>query len=67
MKGSWTAIVAPEAADGIVAAMRGHGAPEPNVSGTVGPQHAHIVSMKTAFSSTRIVDLLAGDQLPRIC
>jgi len=25
------------------------------------------VTMKTAFGSTRIVDLLAGDQLPRIC
>jgi hydrogenase maturation factor len=25
------------------------------------------VTMRTAFGTTRIVDMLAGDQLPRIC
>ena len=66
-EGKLVAIVAPEAADRMLAAMRGHGAPEANVIGIVGAQHAGMVSMKTAFGSTRIVDLLAGDQLPRIC
>ena len=66
-EGKLVAIVAPEAADRVVAAMRGHGAREANVIGIVGAQHAGMVSMKTAFGSTRIVDLLAGDQLPRIC
>ncbi len=28
---------------------------------------AHLVQMKTAFGGTRIVDWLAGEQLPRIC
>ena len=37
------------------------------IIGTVGERRAGMVTMKTAFGSTRIVDLLAGDQLPRIC
>ena len=31
------------------------------------PSTCTVVSMKTAFGSTRIVDLLVGDQLPHIC
>ncbi len=67
-EGKLVAIVAPEAADCILAAMRnnirGAGA---TIIGTVGERRAGMVVMKTAFGSTRIVDLLAGDQLPRIC
>lgn len=71
-EGKLVAIVAPEAAAAILAAMRRDplGA-EANiigtVGGTVGNQRAGTVTMKSAFGSTRIVDLLAGDQLPRIC
>ena len=67
-EGKLVAIVAPGAADGILAAMRSHprGA-EAAIIGTVGARRAGIVTMKTAFGSTRIVDLLTGDQLPRIC
>jgi hydrogenase expression/formation protein HypE len=67
-EGKLVAIVAPDAADEIVAAMRKteFGA-EAAVIGTVGDRRAGLVTMKTAFGSTRIVDLLAGDQLPRIC
>ena len=67
-EGKLVAIVAPEAAELVVSAMRsdplgGRAA----VIGTVGNQRAGTVTMKSAFGSTRIVDLLAGDQLPRIC
>jgi hydrogenase expression/formation protein HypE len=67
-EGKLVAIVAPEAADGVLAAMRANerGA-EAVIIGTVGERRAGMVTMKTAFGSTRIVDLLAGDQLPRIC
>jgi len=67
-EGKLVAIVAPEAAEEIVRAMRRneHGR-DAAIIGTVGDQHAGLVTMKTAFGSTRIVDLLAGDQLPRIC
>ncbi|HEY6346640.1 MAG TPA: hydrogenase expression/formation protein HypE [Bryobacteraceae bacterium] len=67
-EGKLVALVAPEAADRVLEAMRGHErGREANIIGTVGSEHAELVSMKTAFGSTRIVDLLAGDQLPRIC
>jgi hydrogenase expression/formation protein HypE len=67
-EGKLVAIVAPEAAEAILAAMRRDplGA-SAAVIGTVGRQRAGTVTMKSAFGSTRIVDLLAGDQLPRIC
>jgi hydrogenase expression/formation protein HypE len=67
-EGKLVAIAAPEAADRILAVMRRDplGA-ESAVIGTVGRQRAGRVTMKSAFGSTRIVDLLAGDQLPRIC
>jgi hydrogenase expression/formation protein HypE len=67
-EGKLLAIVAPEVAGVVLDAMRRHprGA-QASVIGIVGNEHAPLVTMKTAFGSTRIVDLLAGDQLPRIC
>ena len=71
-EGKLVAIVAPDAADAIVAAMRRHprGA-DAAIIGSVrerrGGVNACSVTMRTAFGSSRIVDLLAGDQLPRIC
>ena len=68
-EGKLIAIVAPKAAEGVLAAMRNHDrGREANMIGEVGGQsRAGLVTMKTAFGSTRIVDMLAGDQLPRIC
>jgi hydrogenase expression/formation protein HypE len=40
---------------------------EATVIGTVTERDAGLVTMRTAFGTTRIVDMLAGDQLPRIC
>lgn len=37
------------------------------IIGEVTRDHQHLVQMKTAFGGTRIVDWLAGEQLPRIC
>lgn len=67
-EGKLVAIVAPEAADIIISAMRrNERGVQAAIIGTVGAQRAGLVTMRTAFGSTRIVDLLAGDQLPRIC
>ncbi len=67
-EGKLTAIVAPGAADAVLAAMRRHErGHDAAIIGTVGAKRAGQVTMRTAFGSTRIVDLLAGDQLPRIC
>ena len=37
------------------------------VVGQVTARHPGMVTMRTAFGTSRIVDMLAGDQLPRIC
>ncbi len=67
-EGKLVAIVAPDAAGSILEAMRGNArGRDARVIGTVGNGRAGLVTMKTAFGSSRIVDLLAGDQLPRIC
>ena len=67
-EGKLVAIVAPEAADVIVEAMRRNplGA-DARIIGTVTATGRKLVLMRTAFGTTRIVDMLAGEQLPRIC
>lgn len=67
-EGKMIAIVEPSAADAVVEAMRSHVyGREARIIGTVVDQHRGTVIMKTPFGTTRIVDMLAGDQLPRIC
>jgi len=67
-EGKLVAIVPAEAADAVLDAMRMHPLGcEATVIGSVGSGRAGEVTMKTPFGSTRIVGLLAGDQLPRIC
>jgi hydrogenase expression/formation protein HypE len=67
-EGKLVAIVAPEIADRVLAAMQRHplGA-ESCVIGEVVEQHAGMVLMKTSVGGTRVVDVLFGEQLPRIC
>ena len=67
-EGKLVAVVAPEAADRILAAMRKHPlGTDAAIIGTAVLGNPGMVTMKTAFGSTKIVDLLPGDQLPRIC
>lgn len=67
-EGKLVAIVAPEAAEPVLAAMLRHPLGcDARVIGTVSAKHPGLVSARTAFGTTRIVDMLAGDQLPRIC
>jgi hydrogenase expression/formation protein HypE len=67
-EGIMVAIVDPTAADAALAAMRSHplGAEATNI-GTVVADHPGIVAMRTGIGGTRVVDMLPGDQLPRIC
>ena len=67
-EGKLVAIVAPESADAVLGAMRRHllGA-QAGIIGTVTALHPALVTMRTVVGPTRIVDMLAGDQLPRIC
>ena len=67
-EGKLVAIVAPEDASGVLAAMRRNSRGEEAVIiGVVGEASPGLVTMRTVFGSSRIVDLLPGDQLPRIC
>jgi hydrogenase expression/formation protein HypE len=62
------AIVANDIAEAVIERMHqnefGSGA---CVIGEVQAEPKGIVSMTTAFGGKRIVDMLAGEQLPRIC
>jgi hydrogenase expression/formation protein HypE len=67
-EGKLIAIVAPEAADAVLQAMRRHPlGVDAQIIGTVGAGHPGLVTIRTSLGTTRIVDMLAGDQLPRIC
>ena len=67
-EGKLVAIVAPERAGAVLAAMRRHplGA-DAQIIGDVTAENPGLVTMRTVMGPTRIVDMLAGDQLPRIC
>ncbi|MDQ2788662.1 MAG: hydrogenase expression/formation protein HypE [Pseudonocardiales bacterium] len=67
-EGRIVVIVDPGAADAAVAALRAHplGAGATMV-GRVAEDPPGLVLLKTGFGGTRIIDLLVGDPLPRIC
>lgn len=67
-EGRIVTIVDPGAADAAVAALQAHplGAGA-TVVGRVAADPPGLVLLKTGFGGTRIIDLLVGDPLPRIC
>ena len=67
-EGKLIAIVSNDVADKIIARMRENiYGREACIIGEVKAEPQGIVSMTTGFGGTRIVDMLAGEQLPRIC
>jgi hydrogenase expression/formation protein HypE len=67
-EGKLMAVVPPEDADSLLAVMRGHPlGRDAAVVGTVVAEHAGLVTMKSLVGGERVVTLLAGEQLPRIC
>jgi hydrogenase expression/formation protein HypE len=67
-EGKLIAIVAAESADLLVARMREHpSGREARIIGEARAEPPGIVVMDTSFGGTRIVDMLVGEQLPRIC
>ena len=67
-EGRLVAIAAPEAAPLLLEAMRGHPlGREAVVIGEIVEDVDRFVQMTTSFGGGRIVDWLAGEQLPRIC
>jgi hydrogenase expression/formation protein HypE len=67
-EGKLVAVVASEAAERVLAAMRAHPAGRGAARiGTVTEGPRGTVVLHTGFGGQRVVDLLTGDQLPRIC
>jgi hydrogenase expression/formation protein HypE len=67
-EGVLIAIVAPELAERALEAMRElRVGRRSSMVGQVVRAHPGMVTLKTALGATRVVDMLPGDQLPRIC
>jgi len=67
-EGKLVAVVAPEAADAALATLRAHPAgADAALIGEVRDEPPGLVLLETAFGGSRVVDMLAGDPLPRIC
>lgn len=67
-EGILVAFTSPETTDSVLGAMREHPlARHAVVIGKVVRDHPGTVALKTSIGSARILDLLSGEQLPRIC
>lgn len=67
-EGTFVAFVAPAAAEAALSALRSVPGCEQAVEiGEVRTEPAGMVLVDTAFGGRRVMDLLAGDPLPRIC
>jgi len=67
-EGKLVAIVPGSLAEGVLAAMRAHPAGrDAAIVGEVCAQPAGHVILSTAIGGDRVVDMLVGEQLPRIC
>jgi hydrogenase expression/formation protein HypE len=67
-EGKLLAIVAPEDVDSTLTALRADPlGKKATVIGEVVDEHPGFVMMKTRVGGTRVVDMLSGEQLPRIC
>jgi hydrogenase expression/formation protein HypE len=67
-EGKLAAVVPAGDAERVLAAMRAHPAGrDSRIIGEVIPGRRRRVTLRTAFGSERVVDMLVGEQLPRIC
>ena len=67
-EGRLVAFVPAEAADQVLQIMRSHPASEqPAIIGTVTGEHPGTVELRGLLGAGRIIDLLSGEQMPRIC
>jgi hydrogenase expression/formation protein HypE len=67
-EGKLLAIARPDMAEAVLAQMRAHplGHDAARI-GEVVPDHPGMVLMKTEIGGTRVLDVMFGEQLPRIC
>jgi hydrogenase expression/formation protein HypE len=67
-EGKLAAVVAPDAADAALAALHRHPLGRDGaIVGEVRAEPERMVVLETSFGGSRVVDMLVGDPLPRIC
>jgi hydrogenase expression/formation protein HypE len=67
-EGQFLAIVSPEYADAAVEALRRvPGGEEARRIGEIQKEPERVVLARSRYGGTRVVDMLVGDPLPRIC
>jgi hydrogenase expression/formation protein HypE len=67
-EGKLLAIVSPEKSDAALSVMRDHPLGRvASIIGTVQPEPAGMVFLRTDIGGMRVLDMLVGDPLPRIC
>jgi hydrogenase expression/formation protein HypE len=67
-EGRLVAMVAPAAAERVLEILRRHAAAHgPAIIGRVVAEHAGVVEVRGPLGGGRILDLLSGEQMPRIC
>ncbi len=67
-EGRLIAVVPPEEAERLVDAMRSHPlGKEASIIGEVVAEHPGMVTLRSLVGGERVVAMLAGEQLPRIC
>jgi hydrogenase expression/formation protein HypE len=67
-EGKLLALVAPEMAENVLQQMRRHQlGRDASVIGEVVGEHTGMVLLRTEIGGTRVVDVMFGEQLPRIC
>ena len=67
-EGKLLAVIAPEQEDDALDALRNtDGGEDAQIIGEVREEPARMVVMHTQFGGTRMIDMLVGDPLPRIC
>jgi len=67
-EGRFVCFVAPESAGAVLEAMHGDPLGQGAVDlGEVVGDHPGVVRMRSGFGGSRVVDMMSGEQLPRIC
>ncbi len=67
-EGKLNAVVGRQDAEQVLERMRSHQqGQEVQIIGEVGGEHTGMVIMRTGIGGTRIVEVMLGEQLPRIC
>lgn len=67
-EGKLIVVASPQSSEGVLSAMRRHEfGTDTRIIGEVTDEPKGLVLLRTAIGGTRVVDMLVGDALPRIC